>query len=171
MDSYYVARHEANPDECSVCYLEPGASGSGLGNVKKPNSIRPGLSFEHADAAEDKLYWVVRSKRARKPASEIEGLSKVPAWAQHFKLDAKRLTSGPSEALRSETAAWFTNPAYESAWFEISGNGNGLGFHFAVMVYIGNHLRWVAGPRMDRMHLVAQIESKPSICQHWPRKN
>jgi hypothetical protein len=28
MDSYSIARHEANPDECSVCYIEPSAPGS-----------------------------------------------------------------------------------------------------------------------------------------------
>jgi hypothetical protein len=72
--------------------------------------------------------------------------------------------------LRAETDGWFTNPDYESAWFEVSGDGDSVGFHFAVVVYIGNHPRWVGGPTMDSMHVVAQIEGKPNVRHQWCRR-
>jgi len=170
MGSYYLERHDTNPDEGRVCYLEPNPPGSEVGIVKKPPNIRPGLSFEHADSAADKLHWVVRFKRSRKPASELKELSSAPDWALHFGLEARRLTSAPPEALQAETDPWFTDPEYESAWFEVSGGGDGVGYQFAVVVYIGNHLRWVAGPRIESMHLIAQIEGKPNPRRTWTRK-
>jgi hypothetical protein len=154
-------------DACPVLYIEPTGVGWRLGVAKKPRNIRPGLSLEHAEAAGDNIYWVVRYRGARKTPKEIKGLSSLPAWAGHFGLDALALPHGPAEALRLETQRWFTNPENESAWFEISGDGDGVGFHLAVVVYIGNHLRWVGGPRVRSMHLVAQIEGKPNVCSAW----
>jgi hypothetical protein len=155
-----------------VSYLEPmGAPGWQMGFAKKPLNIRQPLSFEHADSAGDEIYWVVRYKIARKVAKEIKGLSDMPAWARHFGLEARRLKSGPSDAVKSETDPWFTNPEYGSAWFEVSGDGDGIGYHFAVLVYIGNHLRWIAGPRLQTVHLVAEIEGRPNIMQKWNRRS
>ena len=73
-------------------YIEPNPAGA-TGIVKKvPNW--PGLSYEHAEAADDNLYWVVRFKRARKPENQIKGLSTVPDCARHFGLEARRLILG-----------------------------------------------------------------------------
>jgi hypothetical protein len=170
MSIYYEKRIAANPDVSSVCYVEPISAGHAFGVVKKVPHVNPGSSFEHADSAGDQLYWVARFKRAKKPTDEIKGLSTVPGWARHFGLEAKRLISGPPADLQAETAPWFTRSEYDSAWFEVSGDGDGVGFHFAVVVYIGNHLSWIAGPRVESMHLVAQIEGKPNPRRTWSRR-
>jgi hypothetical protein len=159
------------PDESPVSYLEPMTRGWQFRGVKKPPNFRPGLSYEHADAAGDIIYWVVRFKRARNSSNKVKGLESVPDWARHFGLEAKRLDSGPPDALRAESDSWFPNREFESAWFEVRGDGDSVGFQFAVLVYVGNHLRWVGGPRVISIHLVAQIEGRPSICQDWSRVN
>jgi hypothetical protein len=84
--------------------------------------------------------------------------------------DRHFIVAGPPSDLPTETAGWFTNTEYESAWFEVAGDGDGIGFHFAVVVYIGQHLRSIAGPRVDAMHIVAQIEGKPNPRRTWNRK-
>jgi hypothetical protein len=146
--------------EAAVFYLDPmGAPGWQMGLAKKPLNFRPVLSMLHADLAGAKIYWIVRYKRAKR-AQELKRLHEIPSWANHFGLEARRLASVP-EAVVEELSRWFADPAYDTAWFEVSGDDDGVGYHFAVMVYIGNHLRWVAGPRMERMYLIADIEGQP----------
>jgi hypothetical protein len=80
--------YEEDEDEGSVACLEPAGPGWHFGLPKMPRNINPALSFEHAEAAGDRIYWVVRFKRARNPTNEIKGLSSLPALARGFGLDA-----------------------------------------------------------------------------------
>jgi hypothetical protein len=168
MDLFEMSAYDAG--EPGVAYLEPmGEPGWQLGVAKKPLQLRPCLSYEHVDGAGEMIYWVVRFKRPRSGNKIDKWLNRVPEWAHAFGLEARRLPEVPS-SIRSTTDPWFPNPEYESAWFEVSGEDDGVGYHFAVVVYIGNHLRWVAGPCVDSMHLVADIEGKPRIRVGWNRK-
>jgi hypothetical protein len=160
---------EALPDRFEVCY-EPNAEGSELGLVKKPPKIRPGLSFEHADVVADKIYWVVRYKRSRKPSNELKQLTSIPGSARRVGFEEHRLSSNPSEDLRAETDPWFTNPDYDFAWYEVFSEEDRVGYHVAVLVCIGSHLRWHAGPRMNSVYMVAQIEGKPNPRRNWSRR-
>ena len=164
-DSLYQA------SDLYVAYLEPmGEPGWQMGLAKKPLNIRPALSPEHAESAGDRIYWVAQLQASVQAFEGAQGLD-VNCYLGNALRAPSRCLVGPPDLLDAETEAWFPNPEYQSAWFEVSGDGDGIGYHFAVVVYIGNHLRWFGGPRMDSMHLVAQIEGKPNPCRRWTRKN
>lgn len=160
-----------NPHAPWVCFLEPYENRYWrLGIGKRTPMYNTSLSFEHVDAAEESVYWVVRYKRPRVRARDLPGLADLPEWSRTFGVDARRLDGPPAE-VRQETDPWFTNAGYESAWFHASCEDTGLGYQFAVVVYIGNHLRHVAGAAMDSMHLIARIEGRPNFRHRWTRKN
>jgi hypothetical protein len=149
-----------------VYYLEPmDQPGWELGLGKKKRVYLCHATTEHADTTEAVVYWVIATARAKVRFKAIE---EVPAVAQGFGLQAAPITI--PEQLRRETATWLANPDYDYSWFQIAGGGAGLGFHFAVVVYIGFHLRKVVGKRMNSMHLVGDIEGKPQVRIHWLKK-
>ena len=156
----------------NVFYLEPN-DGPLAGIPFAPAALRGraklyvcGVSVEHAESARGSVYWVVGFERGRKG---IKGLDEVENWAEHFGLNATRLGEVP-ETLRAETASWFVDPAYDYAWFGVESEQDGVGFHFAVVVYLAYLLRRVAGPRMFSMNLAADIEGKPNARHLWHRK-
>jgi hypothetical protein len=160
-----------DPHAPCVCFLEPHENGLWkLGIGKRPRNYNTPLSYEHVDSAGDGVFWVARHKRPRGRSRGLAGLVDVPEWSSAFGVQARRL-DGPPAGVLEETEAWFTNPQYESQWFRAESQDTGLGYQFAVLVYIGNHLRHVAGPAMDSMHLMARIEGQPNFRRRWTRKN
>ena len=158
-----------DPHDPWVCFLEPHENRLWkLGIGKRTRNYNTSLSYEHVDAAEESVYWIVRYKRPR--ARELLGLEELPEWSKAFGVKARRLDMPPGK-VAAETEPWFTNPGYQSAWFQTTCDDTGLGYQFAVLVYIGNHLRHVGGASMDSMHLIAQIEGRPNFRHRWSRKN
>ena len=158
-----------SPHDPSVCFLEPYDDPIlRLAAGKKPRIFDPGLSFEHADSAGDTVYWIVRHRRNKGKRRELAGLRQIADWARAFRVGVEQVTDVPAE-VQAETAPWFTNPENESTWFTVSGLDNGLGYHFAVVVYIGNALKSLAGRAMGSMHLIAQIEGRPNFLHRWNR--
>ncbi len=156
----------------NVRYLEPN-DGPLAGIPFAPSILKRkakiyvcGVSAEHVEAAGCSVYWVVGFERAK---NSHKGISDMPIWAEHFGLKAIRISELP-ESIRAETASWFVDPAYDHAWFGIESDNAGVGFHFAVVVYLAYHLRRVAGSRMFSMNLVADIEGKPNARHLWYRK-
>jgi hypothetical protein len=162
---YFLLSQAFNP---CVFYLEPFDSpGWQFLSGKKTKLYLCSASLEHVEGDPKKIYWVVGYKKAKR---EIKTLGEIGTWAHHFKLEIRRLPHVP-EDLRQEVAPWFISPVYEYVWFDVSGGGEGIGFHFAVVVYVAFHLRKVAGPRIDCMHLVSDIEGKPNVrSRFWPRR-
>lgn len=50
-------------------------------------------------------------------------------------------------------------PDREIQWFEVRSQNEGVGFHFALAVYASYHLRYIGGPRIRSIHLIANLES------------
>jgi len=145
----------------NVAYLEPTSDpGWVLSTGKKPKEYRLGACVEHIESMPDSIFWVVGFEPTQ-TGKEIRSLDDVPAWAEHFGLEVERLLELP-EAVKDETGWWLKTLKEQFAYFNVSGGGDGFGYHFAVMLYIGLHLRAVAGRRMQSMFLLASIEGKPT---------
>jgi hypothetical protein len=150
-----------------VLFLEPmDEPGWELGLGKKARIYLCSVTPEHAEAAGGLVYWVVGCHRGKE---ELKGIATLPVWGPHFSLRVDRVTDIPT-GIRQETAPWFISPEYEYTWFHISGGGEGLEYNFAVVVYLGLHLRKVAGRRLHCMHLVADMEGKPNARITWGKK-
>lgn len=153
-----------------VCFLEPFENRLWwLGIGKRTPMYNTALTYEHADSAADDVYWVVRRSRSKGRARDIGGLAEIPDWAVPFGVVVHRLSAPPAE-VGEETDPWFRNPKHESAWFRAECEDTGLGYQFAVLVYIGNHLRHVAGAAMKSMHLIARMEGRPNFIHRWNAK-
>jgi hypothetical protein len=163
MRAFDEAQREPQP---FVCYIEPMVgSGWWIGVAKKPIIVVVNLSYEHVEAAGDSVYWLVRYQRTSR-GQELKRIADVAGWAANFGITVRRAEQFP-EAVQAEAAGWFINPECASVWFDVFTPDDGIGFNFAVLVYIANHLRWIAGPRVKSMHLLAQIEGRPQICSRW----
>jgi hypothetical protein len=125
---------------------------------KKRKNYEMAATPEHIESMPDCVFWLIRFVPT-KTGKQMKGLDDVPGWAKHFGLDVRRLEE-PPEPVRKETADWF-NPDFQRAWFEVKDAGDGFGYNFAVMLYIGLHLCSVSPSRMRCMHLLASIEGKP----------
>jgi hypothetical protein len=143
--------------DLSVLVMEPHGGGAPI----RQRDYRSGASTEHAEAAGESVFWVLCATRT---ASKIKHLESLPTWARAFGLDVVPLSELPS-AVAVESDPWFPNPEHHRIWYEVKGGGHEVGFHFAVLVYLAYHLRWVAGKCVFSMHLVADIEGKPN-CRH-----
>lgn len=159
-----------DPHDPYVAFLEPYDNPLGsLGGGKRTRVYNIALSYENADAAGESVYWIVRFRRPKGRSREVQGLRQIPEWSQALGVEVRRLDDVPADVLL-ETAPWFAGDNNESAWYNATCDDSGLGFQFAVLVYVGNHLRHVAGAAMDSMHLVARIESRPNFWCRWNRK-
>jgi hypothetical protein len=130
---------------------------------RKSRIYRCGASTEHADSAGDSIYWILCTRGAVERIKRVREISSIAAG---FELQATPLSQVP-DALLAETAPWFSDAPHSRTWFEVKGGGDGLGYHFAVLVYVAYHLRWVAGPKVLSVHLVANIEGKPNARRDW----
>jgi hypothetical protein len=155
----------------SVTFLEPYETPLWLlEDGKRLPVYNTSLSYENADAAGEGVHWIVRYRRPKGRHREIRGLQQIPDWSRAFAVEVRRLDDAPAEVL-AESAPWFAGDDNESAWYSATCADSGLGFHFAVLIYVGNHLRHVAGAAMDSMHLVARIEGRPNFRCRWNRWN
>jgi hypothetical protein len=121
------------------------------------------VTTEHVDGAGDEVYWVLCSRTDEK---RIKGLRDIPGWAAAFGLTVARLDD-ISPQVRSQFDEWFPDLKYHQIWFKVDGGGEGLGFHFAVLVYLAYHIRWLAGKNFSGMHLISQIEGRPNPILSW----
>ncbi len=143
-----------------VTVMEP--HGGGTYPVRR-GDYRCGASTEHAEAAGESVFWVVCTT---KEASKIKQLQSLPTWAKAFGLDVVPRPA-PPPGVEAESDPWFPNPDHQRIWYEVIGGGDEVGFHFAVLVYLGYHMRWVAGKCLFSVHLIADIEGKPNCRYLW----
>jgi hypothetical protein len=146
--------------DAHVVGMEP--HGAGL-RIPKPKLYLCAASTEHVDAAGDDVYWVLLS---RAEPNRVKRLQSVPDWAAAFGLRVAREVR-VAAAVQAQFDEWIPEPRYPRTWFTVEGGGDELGFHFAVVVYLAYHLRWVAGKTIVGMHLVSQIEGKPNALRLW----
>ena len=140
-----------------VVYLEPLAVAYDPFRERRPRVYdQCTITYEHAEAAGDCIYWLIDFVKGTK---EIDGLDDIPRLAQGFGLAADRLREVPP-ALAVETADWFWEEGHSLAWFAVRGGRDGIGFQYAVVVYIALYLCKEAGRRLKRMHLIADLETK-----------
>jgi hypothetical protein len=160
-----------DPCPAPVSFLEPYDDPLRRFEIGKRTRIyNTALSYENAEAAGEAVYWVVRYRRPKSRNREIRGLGQVPEWSRAFGMDVRLLTEIPV-GVRAEAAPWFPSPDYESAWFGVTCADRGLGYQFAVVVYVGNHLRHIAGAATESMHLIGRIEGRPNFRRRWSRRN
>jgi len=147
-------------EECNnVAYLAPTTyRGWYIDAGKKFKEYRIGASAEHIESMPGSIFWLI-GFRPTSSSGRIKGLSEISAWGEGFGLHVDTLDM-PPEQVRQETAQWL-NPMLRYAWYKVEGDGNGFGYHFAVMLYIGLHLASLAGGRTCEMHLLSSIEGTP----------
>jgi hypothetical protein len=149
-----------------VYYLEPmDEPGWQFGVGKKKKLYLCSSSTEHLQGAGEAVYWLIGFKPGRRP---IKDLDSIGTWAAQFDLRVHQLPGVPF--LAEQTSTLLLDADFRWMWFRIEGGGDAVGYHFAVVVYLALHLRKVAGPRMQCMHLVADIEGKPNARKNWSRK-
>jgi hypothetical protein len=120
-------------------------------------------TFEHADSAADERFWLVDYVAGKR---EIAGLDEIPALAAGFGLSARRLAEPPA-AVAVEAADWFWEEDHQYVWYQIDRGRDGIGYQFAIVVYVALHMCKVAGRRFDCMHLVAQLETRSRFRIRW----
>lgn len=121
---------------------------------------------EHIESDPEGIYWVIVIKKSQR---KIKGLESLPDWSKAFGIDITALPGMPN-LLHEETSDWFKNPELEFLWYKVQGGGNGAGYHYAVALYMALHLRFVVGPRIKIIHLLANIEGKPRVRSNWPHR-
>ncbi|HAW29811.1 MAG TPA: hypothetical protein DCY03_17090 [Planctomycetaceae bacterium] len=142
---------------CNVAYLEAGDTAETfLGLAPKPRNFSINGTVEHLGVDTDRIFWAVRIKRAKRA---LKGLADFASIASAFGIELNFLDS-PGEEFLSITEPWFDDPDRETQWFEVRSQNKGVGFHFALAVYAGFHLRYIGGPRIRSIHLIANLESK-----------
>jgi hypothetical protein len=152
-----------------VCYLQPARKLYGFG--RRPPKVYDlcYISFEHAESAGESLYWVVDFTGKK----EIAGLDEVSGLANGFGLEANRPEAEPPE-LASEVpellalgSDWYSWLDHRLVWYRVSGGREGIGYQFAIIVYVALHLRKVAGRAFKTMHLIGQVETKARFRSKW----
>lgn len=142
---------------CSVDYLEARETAeTSLGLAPKPKTYSINGTIEHLGVDIDHIFWAVRIKRGKRT---IKGLTELAPIASDFGIELNLMNS-PDEKLSSITEPWFVHPDRETQWYEVRSQNEGVGFHFALAVYAGFHLRYIGGPRIRSIHLIANLESK-----------
>lgn len=150
-----------------VRYLEPRDDPGvkwGLGKKQKVYLCSP--TIEQIQSDPEGIYWVVGYKVGSR---RLNGLADIAKWARAFDMIVEPLEQIP-ELVQQETTDWFRNPDYEFSWLRVATENRGAGYNFAVALYIGLHLRFVAGPRFSYMHLLAALQSPVNIRSHWTHR-
>lgn len=149
-----------------VCYLEPydDRLRDYFAGKKRTKLYLCKSTPEHIESDPNGIYWAVGIKKGRRT---IDATSQLPEWAQAFDVEVRQLPEVP-RILRDEMSPWFAPLDADFVWFKVTGEGNGAGYHYAIVEYLAMHLRWVVGPRMEYMHLLSRIEGKPRV-RYGPR--
>ncbi len=117
-----------------------------------PKSTILPISFDHTESAGEQTYWFAAYEAGKK---QLRGLDALPQLAAGFGLTVERLPQ-PPEALAAETADWDWRDGRTYDWYVVQGGRDGIGFQYAVIVYIGLHLCKVAGRRFKGLHSTAR---------------
>jgi hypothetical protein len=144
--------------DAQVVAMEPHGGG-----FRRPNLYTCPVTTEHAYEARNDTYWMICS---RTEESRIKGLNAIQNWAKTFGLAGTRLIEIPSSLL-GQVDRWIPDPKYRRIWYRIDGGGDDVGFHFAVLVYVAYHLRWLARRHIVSMHLISRIEGEPNSLPTW----
>ena len=156
-----------DPHAPYVAFLEPYENPLAAGRRSGTRVYNTALSYENADAAGEGVHWIVQYSRPRRPGSG-DPRAAADRRSRAFGVDVRRLGDAPRPGAGGN-GPWFAGDDNESTWYSATSADSGLGFQFAVLVYVGNHLRHVAGAAMDSMHLVARIEAEPNFRCRWNR--
>lgn len=151
-----------------VTYLEPYENPPEVqfGLRPRPKLYLCGATPEHADSAGASVFWLASLEKRQRRSSN---LAEVPRWAQAFGFSVTELATIPPQ-LQCETSDWFRQPSeFDNVWFQVVGDGNSAGYHFAVLVWVALHARSVV-KQLRAMHLVAQIEGQPLFRKTWHRR-
>jgi hypothetical protein len=62
---------------------------------------------------------------------------------------------------------WFEKWHRQQSWFRITSRSICTGYHFAVMLYLGYHLKAIARGPLHSMSLVAQFDNKMITRPQW----
>ena len=155
---------EVRDNQAHVAYLEPSRPVYlALGRRRPKVYDNCAITFDHTEAAGDRVYWFVDSELGNKQSVV---LGEIPRLAAGFGLTAQRLPEPPS-ALAAETADWGWKDGHSYVWYVVRGGRDGIGFQYAIIVYIGLHLCKVAGRRFKGLHLTAQLETKTRFRRIW----
>lgn len=148
-----------------VGYLEPLNIPLGrLFGIKPPKLYIPRVTVEHTEQAGDDVYVLLLSKPSKQV---LPGLSELPAGFLPFGLELIPVQEA-APALQAQIAQWCVNMQEATQhWFTLTGDAPGIGYLFAVMLYVTFHLRKVAGVRLKSAHLLANIEGKPNYMYRW----
>jgi hypothetical protein len=114
-----------------------------------------GISAEHIESDPQSQYWFLSMRQGTK---EPKPITDIPVWAYHFGIEMERIEHLP-DCVRKEISGWL-KPDFDYVWFKIRQKDDRYGWHFAVMMYIGLHLAYVARSRVRTMHLLASLEAK-----------
>lgn len=149
-----------NHGVCSVTYLEPSRAIYDPSVERRPRVYADcEVTYEHAQAAGEAMFWLVDFTAAKK---EIAGIDNLPELGRGFGLEVQRLGEAP-RPLAEETRSWFVEEDHEFVWFQVQGRRDGIGFNYAIVVYCALYLCKEAGHRFKRMHVISQLESKTQL--------
>jgi hypothetical protein len=125
------------------------------GEFHRRKNYTIGISAEHIESEPESQYWFLSLRSGKKEPKEI---SNIPVWAYHFGIEMERIEQLP-ESIRQEISTWL-QPNFDYVWFKIRQQDDRYGWHFAVMLYIGLHLAFVARSSVRTMHMLASLEAK-----------
>lgn len=150
-----------------VRYIEPHSSPEwAIMTGKKPKLyLCGGVTVEHIEANPDYVYWLIVYKKSKR---RLKSLDDVPGWAESFGVKAVELDSVP-QRIAEETSDWVVDPQWESTWFSIQSNNDLVGYHLAIALYMGMHLKSVER-RMKTIHVVSALETPMNIRKGWYRR-
>lgn len=142
----------------SVCYLTSDRFECALMGYRVARSYGPvNATLEHVGIAGERVFWVIEHKIKESHPWAIE----LDAWARAFGVQAEPFN--PTLDLVDATKTRFLGNDRTYSWYEIRGGRSAAGFQFAVLVYLAAHLQMIARRRFKSMHLLADIECKPSV--------
>lgn len=125
------------------------------GEFQRRKNYTIGISAEHIESEPESQYWLLSLKPGKK---EPKAIAEIPVWAYHFGIEMERTEQLPN-CVQEEISNWL-KPGFDYIWFKIRQKDDRYGWHFAVMMYIGLHLAYVAKSRVRTMHMLASLEAK-----------
>ncbi len=144
----------------NVHYLEPfeavgAVRASGNGQPRKAYLCYIGL--KSLVATHKRIYWVVKC------AAETDataGKKALLECADDFALAATLVDEMPP-GLRSTPASWAEGTRFKYLWVEIEASGRPRDYVFAAMIYVGFHLKKIAGKQMQGIYFADAAPTTP----------